>query len=1001
MRTRHLLALVLLLASFGSKAQYTSYLKLKQLQKASGQNYHVLSDAYGNATWVPYAELDPIFTAHPSYSWTLNTFVRNQFTTAQSCNAWINGWFRADSGFKVNNNIVWHQGNDGQGSGLDADIWGGATANFNSVANVISQLVVKEGAVVKTANSDSVKSWLGLTNAVINEIDPTVPSYVKSITSTEKSNWNTAYGWGNHALAGYLTSSDRVLSFDTGTRSLSISGIGGNSVVIPAGGSGGGGSTNLSVGTRTSTTVDVNSSTGSGATLPSATATQAGVYPASDVVKVAGIDSAKSNIRGTISNVIASLIDTAAQIRADFPSGSAYDSTVMATRHRNDTGNTNIRASIAGKEDAFVKGDIIQGSGVSITGTLTNRLVGSGNITISATGSAGYVQWSDTSGQLPTTYRLDTTRARINTDLNSKIAKTHTVNSIVNGSGFLKNNGSGTWSYDNSNYVPTSRTITINGVTYDLSSNRSWTISGADSAIYATLYRLDTAKTALRSAIATKGSGTVTSVGISSTDLSISGSPITTSGSITVNINNGAVTDSKIRNSAGLSVIGRSVNTTGQVADIIAGIDNQVLRRSGTNIGFGAVRLDDQNAITGYLSPSNGGTGVGTLSGVVIGRGISSMEAVSGTASQLLRRNAANTAYEFFTPSYITGNQTITLSGDVTGSGTTSISTVIPSSTITYAKMQGVNGSKLLGRYNTYSGTVQEVSLGSGLSFDTSSGTLSATGGGGSPTLTENYIGFGNSSNLLTGDSSLTFNGSQVVLVKPSGAPEYFLGRGWDNSLYGRFIIPTSNLSYTGADFKDMPVLFGSSPGLGLVSGDNGIKINSTASGGIEFWAGYGQKLKLSNAGVRLPTLATYGGAKMVTADYNGDLATVDIVPVAGAVYTPTATLGSDVSSHTLGKAMYQRVGDVIDVSITGSITTTGSTAAWVEFTLPISSNLNNTYDLIGQGVIHSSSKSSVLVVEGNASADRAKVTIKNDISGNILANGTYDYTINFKYIRQ
>ena len=38
------------------------------------------------------------------------------------------------------------------------------------------------------------------------ETDPTVPSHVKSITTTEKSNWNTAYGWGNHASAGYLTS---------------------------------------------------------------------------------------------------------------------------------------------------------------------------------------------------------------------------------------------------------------------------------------------------------------------------------------------------------------------------------------------------------------------------------------------------------------------------------------------------------------------------------------------------------------------------------------------------------------------------------------------------------------------------------------------------------------------------------------------------------------------------------------------------------------------------
>ena len=38
------------------------------------------------------------------------------------------------------------------------------------------------------------------------ETDPTVPSHVKSITSTNVSNWDTAYGWGNHASAGYLTS---------------------------------------------------------------------------------------------------------------------------------------------------------------------------------------------------------------------------------------------------------------------------------------------------------------------------------------------------------------------------------------------------------------------------------------------------------------------------------------------------------------------------------------------------------------------------------------------------------------------------------------------------------------------------------------------------------------------------------------------------------------------------------------------------------------------------
>lgn len=48
------------------------------------------------------------------------------------------------------------------------------------------------------------------------ETDPTVPSHVKSITTTEKSNWNTAYGWGNHALAGYVPS----------TRTITINGTG-------------------------------------------------------------------------------------------------------------------------------------------------------------------------------------------------------------------------------------------------------------------------------------------------------------------------------------------------------------------------------------------------------------------------------------------------------------------------------------------------------------------------------------------------------------------------------------------------------------------------------------------------------------------------------------------------------------------------------------------------------------------------------------------------------
>lgn len=50
-----------------------------------------------------------------------------------------------------------------------------------------------------------------------------------------------------------------------------------------------------------------------------------------------------------------------------------------------------------------------------------------------------------------------------------------------------------------------------------------------------------------------------------------------------------AVTNAKLRQSAALSVVGNSTNATANVADIAAGTDGNILRRSGTGIGFGTV----------------------------------------------------------------------------------------------------------------------------------------------------------------------------------------------------------------------------------------------------------------------------------------------------------------------------------------------------------------------------------------------------------------------------
>lgn len=52
-----------------------------------------------------------------------------------------------------------------------------------------------------------------------------------------------------------------------------------------------------------------------------------------------------------------------------------------------DTTLDGLATSIAGKESAFAKGDLVQGAGVTLTGDLTERLVGTGNITIAAAGA--------------------------------------------------------------------------------------------------------------------------------------------------------------------------------------------------------------------------------------------------------------------------------------------------------------------------------------------------------------------------------------------------------------------------------------------------------------------------------------------------------------------------------------------------------------------------------------------------------------------------------------
>ncbi len=111
---------------------------------------------------------------------------------------------------------------------------------------------------------------------------------------------------------------------------------------------------------------------------------------------------------------------------------------------------------------------------------------------------------------------------------------------------------------------------------------------------------------------------------------------ITVSSSGTVwTIDNSAVSLAKIANGTALSVVGRSANSSGVYADIAAANDNEVLRRSGTSIGFGAINLASSSAVTGDLAFANftpataaskllgrGDSGSGDYQEITIGSGL-------------------------------------------------------------------------------------------------------------------------------------------------------------------------------------------------------------------------------------------------------------------------------------------------------------------------------------------------------------------------------------------
>lgn len=109
------------------------------------------------------------------------------------------------------------------------------------------------------------------------------------------------------------------------------------------------------------------------------------------------------------------------------------------------------------------------------------------------------------------------------------------------------------------------------------------------------------------------------------------------------------------------------------------------------------------------------------------------------------------------------------LTGDITSIG---LATTITNQVVTYAKIQNISANNtLLGRYSSGAGSTQQIALGSGLTLNTSTGILTATGLGGTVTSVSvvSANGFAGSVATSTTTPAITISTTITGVIKGNG----------------------------------------------------------------------------------------------------------------------------------------------------------------------------------------------------------------------------------------
>ena len=223
-----------------------------------------------------------------------------------------------------------------------------------------------------------------------------------------------------------------------------------------------------------------------------------------------------------------------------------------------------------------------------------------------------------------------------------------------------------------------------------------------------------------------------------------------------IDLTNGVTGDLPLSNLAqgtALSVLGVTGGSTADNASIAASLDHQVLRRSGTSLSFGAVALNQTNAVTGALPVANGGTGLATVTSgaLLIGAGTSAFTTLTGTVTgQVVSWNNSTATWEVGTLS----------------SGVSSFS----AGTTGFTPSTGTTGAV------TLSGTLNVANGGTGRSSLTANNVLIGNG-----TSAVNFVAPSTSGNALVSNGTSWESGNPARLSTASGSAPSYSARAWVN----------------------------------------------------------------------------------------------------------------------------------------------------------------------------------------------------------------------------